>query len=323
MKFDEFKCKLNVLGAISGSIGEGARALRGEEVTWKSIGKAVGIGAAAGALGGASTHLGSNISSKVSGQVGKAVTRISVQATTAAATDATLQYIDKGEIDTKQLLLNSAAQITVATTSEVSQNVSKRTESYSNKVNSEMIKESTNDKELQAKLEAGAKDVRALSDKFIDDSQQKAAEFDKAQKSNKLQIEGLRKDLEKLKLSSEDTKVQQKQVRRAINKLHKNTQQLKPPKIGDKNIHLLHGERANQIAVDINLDDATDKRGAHRAVYEKHDGTWVYADHTLDHNYDELKTNVQNLIPDPFDALRPEQFVLPDEEENDGDKKNN
>lgn len=120
-------------GAVSGTIGETARYIRGEEVTPGSFAKAVGIGAVAGTVGGASTHVGSNLSKGVASEVGKAATRVSVQAASAAATDASLQYYDKGEIDTKQLLLTTAGQITVATTAEVSQNVSKRTELYNKK----------------------------------------------------------------------------------------------------------------------------------------------------------------------------------------------
>ena len=111
--------------------------MRGEEVSLGSYAKAIGIGAVAGTVGGASTHIGSNLSKGVASEVGKAATRIGCQATTAAATDAgLLQLIDKGEIDTKQMLLNTAGQIAVATSAEISSSVSKRTDAYTQKVNS-------------------------------------------------------------------------------------------------------------------------------------------------------------------------------------------
>lgn len=112
-----------VLGGVSGTVSETARAFKGGNVTVKSFVKAVGIGAFAGSVGGASTHIGNNLSEGLN-EVGKAVTRVSVQASTAAATDASLQLIDKGEIDTKQLLLSTAGQITIAATSEITQNLS-------------------------------------------------------------------------------------------------------------------------------------------------------------------------------------------------------
>jgi hypothetical protein len=37
-------------------------------------------------------------------------------------------------------------------------------------------------------------------------------------------------------------------------------------------------------------------------------GEYVYADHTLDHDYDGLRKDVKNFTNDPFRALRPEQI---------------
>lgn len=326
-----------VPGAVSGAIGETARCLRGEKFTWASFrnefswtsfGKATGIGAIAGTIGGASTHLGSNVSSKVSSEVGKAVTRISVQATTAAATDAGLQLIDKGdirEIDTKQLLLNTIGQITVATTSEVSQNFSKRTETYSNKVNSEMINESTDSKEERSKLLAGAKDVNSLPAHVVEENLQKTNEYNKVQSQISEQTTH-KENLMKINQNPDLTQQQKNELRQTyakqnnlpetktmkivkqnLHQLKGQAGQLKSSYIGDKNIHFLHGERTGQIAIDIG---ETGERGAERAVFEKHGDKWVYADHTLEHDYDGLRKDIQNLIPDPFDALRPEHLLI-------------
>lgn len=122
-----------IAGGVSGTVSETVRALKGEDVSPKSFAKSVGIGALAGSVGGASTHLGSNLSKGMS-DVGRAMTRMSVQASAAAATDASLQLIDKGEIDTKQLLLNTAGQLTVAATTEITQSFSRPGDHYNKKL---------------------------------------------------------------------------------------------------------------------------------------------------------------------------------------------
>lgn len=319
-----------------------------------SFAKAIGIGAAAGTVGGASTHLGSNLSKGVSNEIGKAVTRVGVQATTAAATDATLQIIDKGEIDPKQLILNTAGQITVATTAEISQNVSRRTETYAIKVNSEVIEESlkkTNDpnidkKELEAQLKSRAKELNSLPSSVKDKQLQNVNEYSKVQSTIQEQTmhkENLLKIHENPNLSGQE-KAQQRQeycrenklpqtkpikaINRNINKLNQKASDLRPVKIGDNNAHFLSGDRVGQVAADLNLGDVEtgEHRNGERAVFEKHGDTYVYADHTLDHDYESCRKGVENLINDPFDALRPEHlnkdFIGINEEDEVGDKKN-
>lgn len=341
-------------GGVSGTVSETARYWRGEEVSAGSFAKAIGIGAAAGTIGGASTHLGSNLSKGVSNEIGKAVTRVSVQATTAAATDAGLQLIDKGEIDPKQLILNTAGQITVATTAEISQNISRRTETYASKVNSEVIEESlkkTNDpnidkKELETQLKARAKELNALPPSVKDEQLKNANEYSKVQSNIQEQTmhkENLLKIHENPNLTGQE-KAQQRQqycrenklpqtkpvkhINRNINKLNQQAGELRPVKIGDNNAHFLHDDRIGQVALDLNLGDVEtgEHRNGERAVFEKHGDTFVYADHTLEHDYDNCRKGVVDLINDPFDALRPEHlnrdFVDINEEEEVGDKKN-
>lgn len=92
-------------------------------------------------IGGFTSQFGSNLSKEVTNQIGKAATRISVQASTGAATNATLQFIDKREIDPKQLLLNTVGQIAVASTAEVSQDVSHRVDTHTRKTSSKILTE--------------------------------------------------------------------------------------------------------------------------------------------------------------------------------------
>lgn len=127
----------------------------------KSFAKAAGIGAIAGSVGGASTHIGTNLSKGLT-DVSQAITRITVQASAAAATDASLQFIEKGDVDTRQLLLNTAGQLTVAATSEITQNYSKQ--------NDHQIKKSNN--ELKQDREQfnfmSPKDIEAIMNKIHD-----------------------------------------------------------------------------------------------------------------------------------------------------------
>ncbi|KAG5668785.1 hypothetical protein PVAND_016711 [Polypedilum vanderplanki] len=126
-------------GAVSGAICEGAKYMNGEKVTSKSFIKSVSVGAVVGTVGGFTAQVASSASNKVSGEVTKAATRVAVQGTSAAATDATIQIAQTGKIDTKQLLLNTTGQLTVATTAEVSASLSQRTTAYNNRMNEELM----------------------------------------------------------------------------------------------------------------------------------------------------------------------------------------
>lgn len=144
-------------GAVSGAVSETVRAIKGEEVTSESYIKSMLIGAAVGGVGGASTHAASSISNKVSSEVGQVATRLAVQGTAAAATDAGLQLAVNGKIDAQQLIINTTGQLAVATTAEVSSSMVARSSGFNKTINDEKIKSSnlSNDQ---------AKEVRAIID---------------------------------------------------------------------------------------------------------------------------------------------------------------
>ncbi|KAG5679862.1 hypothetical protein PVAND_009399 [Polypedilum vanderplanki] len=73
-----------------------------------------------------------------SDEVTKAVTRVGVQATSAVATDASLQLIQTGTVDPTKLCLNATGQLIVASTAEVSASAAQRTESYANRKNEDL-----------------------------------------------------------------------------------------------------------------------------------------------------------------------------------------
>lgn len=175
-------------------MSETARAFKGDDVTAKSFAKAVGIGALAGSVGGASAHIGSN-ASKGMNEVSKAVTRVSFQASTAAATDASLQLLDKGEIDTKQLLLNTAGQITIAATSEITQNPSRPNDNFHRKASSQIFREQNS-----LRSQPPPEQITIMSPKDIETIMKKVSDFDsKAQgKINEkiLQKEKLKKKID-------------------------------------------------------------------------------------------------------------------------------
>lgn len=313
-------------------MSEGARLVKGEEVSVESFAKAVGIGMIAGSVGGASTHAGSNLSKGIQSGVGKAVTRIGVQSATAAATDAGLQLADKGEIDPKQLLLNTAGQITVATTAEVSQNFSKNTNAYTKKVNSEMISDNLDkdgNKIPQAKLEAAAKEANSLCPKVVEENLNKVKQYNEVQA--KLEQAKIHKDNLQQITDSTNLNGQEKQALRvkyceknnvnpknAVKNLNKQIQHLNekagglnPQKMGENNMHFLRGEREGQIAIDLSArDPETGQRSGDRVLMTHKNGKFLYTDHTSQHDYENCRKNINNLIPDPFDGLRPEHVNL-------------
>ena len=148
-------------GAVSGAVGEGARYLKDEEVTPSSFLKSVAMGAVVGTIGGASSQLASSASSSVSNEVGQAVTRVAVQGTSAAATDAGLQLYHSGTIDAQQLILNTTGQITVAGAAELSSSVAQRTDAYNTKINNEKISSSNLSHEDAPKVKDMIKDANA------------------------------------------------------------------------------------------------------------------------------------------------------------------
>lgn len=334
---------------VSSGVSEASRIWNGEEWTISSVAKSVGIGALAGAVGGASMHIGSSASSELTSELAKAATRVSVQATATAATDAGLQYLDKREIDPRQVMLNTVGAITVATAAEVSQNVSKRTDAYNKKVNQELIKDNIekdaskagNTDELQNKLNSMVKDVNSLPTNLIEDNLKTVNEYNKyreqikelnSHKRSLLKINRnvdlspqqkatLRQDYIAKNNLADGVKV--KHINRNINLLKAQANGLRPQFIGKDKMHFLYGDRTGQIAVDLAPPDSSGERSLQRAVFEIHGDKFVYADHTLDHDYEGCRKNVSNLITDPFDTLRPEQFnkEFKDEDEAEHKKK--
>lgn len=327
------------LGAVSGTVSEGARLIKGEEVSAESFVKAVGIGMIAGSVGGASTHAGSNISKGVESGIGKAVTRIGVQATTAAVTDAGLQLADKGEIDPKQLILNTAGQITVATTAEVTHGLSKNTNAYTQKVNSEMIADNLDkdgNKISQAQLEAAVKEANSLNPKVVEKNSMEVKKYNEVQskldramnhKENLLRIsdapvtpqekQALKANYcAKNKLPTRNTV---KNLNRNIENLNKQASAFRPEKMGPNNVHFLRGDREGQVAIDLSPRDLeTGQRSGDRVILQRQDGRFIYADHTTTHDYENCRKNISNLIPDSYDGLRPEHINL-DPHVHDGD----
>lgn len=146
---------------MSGAVGETARYIKGEEVTLGSVAKSVGMGAVVGTVGGASSQFASSVSSGVSNEVGQAVTRVAVQGTSAAATDAGLQLIQTGTINTEQLMLNTIGQATVAGAAEVSSSMAQRTDAYNNRINNEKISNSNLSPEEAQKVKNMIKDANS------------------------------------------------------------------------------------------------------------------------------------------------------------------
>lgn len=324
-------------------MSEGARLIKGEEVSAESFVKAVGIGMIAGSVGGASTHAGSNISKGVESGIGKAVTRIGVQATTAAVTDAGLQLADKGEIDAKQLILNTAGQITVATTAEVTHGLSRSTNAYTEKVNSEMIADNIDkdgNKISQAQLEAAAKEANSINPKVVEKNLMEVKQYNEIHakleqvmnhKENLLQIsESTATPREKHALTTDyctKNKLNPKNTVQNLNKkigyLNKKASDFKPAKMGPNNLHFLKGDREGQVAIDLSpRDPETGQRSGDRVILERKDGKFIYADHTTTHDYEHCRKNISNIIPDSYDGLRPEHMNL-DPHVHDGDEDEN
>lgn len=298
-------------GGVSGTVSEAAKAIRGEEVSVGSFAKSITIGAVAGTVGGASTHIGSNVSKGVSNEVGKAVTRIGVQASSAAATDAGLQYYDKGEIDFKQTMLTTAGQLTVATTAEISQGMAQRSKAYNAKVNNERINEELeqknvkNPEEVKAKLQSAIEAAHETPPKALDDTLKRTDVYKTHQQ-----------ELLKIHNNPELTFAQKAELRGEYIRQHslpeKNTMKIiknkiyKSERVGDSNIHKLKGGRDGQYAIDIKSD--TKGRGSERAILVDKNGKYVLAEFTTDHNYDGTKKEFD--IYDPFDTIRPEHLNL-------------
>ena len=179
----------------------------------------------------------------------------------------------------------------------------------------------------KGQLEAASKVVDSLKSKVIKENLKKTNEFNKVQSSiQELTIH--RETLMKINENSDLSDQQKDQARslyckennlndkKALKNINRNlislevkSEKLRSKLMDDKNVQSFHGDRADLIAVDLAPPDAEiGQRSGERAIFEVHDGKAVYADHTPDHNYDDCKKNVSNVILDPSEALHPEQL---------------
>lgn len=294
--------------------------------------------------------MASSASKTVSSEVAKAITRVGVQASSGAATDVGLQLYENGEIDTKRVILNTIGQITVASTAEITQSAAKRTDTYAKKANNQLINDNfekdqdkmSNKDETKINLIKTEETVNSLPSKTVEENAKRVNDYNKVQEK----ISGLSTHKDNLMKINDNPDLNPKQkaelrldygkknnlskggmkpIKRQLKFLNKRAAVLRPELIGDKNIHFLHGDRTGQVAIDLSPPDPiTGERSADRVILEKVGNKFVYADHTLDHDYEGCRRGVENLIKDPYDVLRPENmnrdFTV--EEEESGDKKN-
>ncbi|XP_070500613.1 dentin sialophosphoprotein-like [Chironomus tepperi] len=115
-------------GAVTGVLSEGAKAMQGEEVTIKSLTHSAVVGAAVGTIGGASTQIALGVTKPLTNEIGRAATRIAVQGSSTAVTDAGVQLIQNGTVNPQKLILNTTGKMVLATTAEVSTSVTKQIE---------------------------------------------------------------------------------------------------------------------------------------------------------------------------------------------------
>lgn len=238
----------------------------------------------------------------------------------------------KGEIDRKQLILNTAGQITVATTAEVSFGLSRTSDAYTEKVNSEMIANNL-DKDgnqiSQEQLEAAAKEANSLNAEDVEGNLKKVKQCNEA-KTKLKQAEYHIKELKKINdsaTSSEDQKSLKiayciknklpikntvKDLKSKRIYLHRKIADFTPEKMGSNNMHFLLGnDREGQVAIDLNPPDPEIlRRSGVRVILQRKYGKFIYADHTITHDYGNCRKNISNLIPDPYDGLRPQHVNL-------------
>ncbi|XP_055340391.1 uncharacterized protein LOC129589603 [Paramacrobiotus metropolitanus] len=126
-------------GAVGGAVGEVARAIDGEEVTAKSVGKSVLIGTSLGMVGGAGAQLAGVAAQNISNGVAKTAVKIGAQTATATMADAGLQMAETGEIDRKRLLTTAATAATISVTAETAKSVSMKTDAFATRRNDDLL----------------------------------------------------------------------------------------------------------------------------------------------------------------------------------------
>lgn len=317
-------------GAVSGFISELIRATKGEEVSFKSFVTAVGTGAAAGAVGGASYHLSSNLTKgTMMNGVMKAITRVCVQVGSTAATDAGIQLVQKGEIDCKQVLCSSTGALVLSTTSECSQSVARKTNTFRNKTKNQIMEE-----RILEKDESGSNSNQKHNDHLTDlvDNANKIPDSDyrdikevQQQKSvlNEIEKKGnCIKSLAKIdsnkqlkpevaeKKRSVAYKINSVQEGTPISSIENDIKVLKEQvtlhkQVLDTNAHALKGERVGQISFDTNP-PKSGPRGPERLIMEKYYDYYYPVDYTETHDYKNSEKSVRNLINNPFEAQAPE-----------------
>lgn len=325
---------------MSGILSETARGFQGEEVSIASYRKAILTSAAAGIIGGASTQFGSYLSKGVGNGITQSITRIGTQAATAAATSASIQFAYKGEIDGKQVLWNTVGQIAVAATSEVSQNLSQKTDAFTKKINSENI--GKDEKRIpHSQIEAAIEKVKSVSPEFFEESLSKANSYERNIRDVRSQIN--RQKTAKTIIKSiintpadvcmyvydftdlDGNFIEAKELELSILKtLKAEIAAVLPQKHYESNIHALIGDKLGLFSIDVdpNGPDPKGIRGPERVLVEIKDGKAFYVDHTATHDYDRMRNNFS--FPDPFDEGRSGNLFVrervPKEEEEENKK---
>lgn len=105
-------------GALGGAIADYSN---NEDSDLDSMIKSAKTGAVAGALGGTASEFANGLSSQLGGTASKFVTKVGVQSATAAATDAGIQYYEKGEVDLNQTVTTTIGQAVLSGTATASE----------------------------------------------------------------------------------------------------------------------------------------------------------------------------------------------------------
>ena len=239
-------------------------------------------------------------------------------------------------------------QITVATTAEVSQNVTKNSKVYNEKINKDLIKDAKvqDPERFKKEVLAVIEEVNKIPEQEIDNYLKQAKEYNKVQdkistldtqlknhndvitKINETPDASLQQQAEmKNKYIKETgmTKGAVKKINKDIQSLRREGGELRPPKVGDRNMHALKGDRTSQLALDLKEADPITGRKDDRILVEKVRGKLVFVDYTSNHDYKSCEIGVKKLIHEPFDAIRPEHInrdLFDDEEIGLNDKKN-
>lgn len=259
----------------------------------------------------------------------KATTRVCVQVGSTAATDAGIQFVQKGEIDVKQVLCSSTGALVLSVTSEYSQSFARKTDTFRNKTTNQIMEE-----RILEKDESGSNSNQKHNDNLIGlvdnannipDSDFRDIKEVQQQKSVLNEIEKREnciKSLAKID-SNKNLKPEIAEKKRATVYRINNVQEGTPissiendikclkeqvtlhKQVLETNAHALKGERVGQISFDTNP-PKSGPRNPERLIMEKYYDYYYPVDYTETHDYDNSEKSVRNLINNPFDAQAPE-----------------